>query len=433
VAVVLAAGRSERLGKVTGGGSKALVRLGGLRLTERAVHNLLASGLERILVVVGADAGPVGAVVGRLAPGRVRAVYADGWRDGNGASLAAVEAAVAEEELFALLTADHVFSQGALDALLRAGEPAALVDQQPTGDAWVDGTRVRIEGGMTQAFGRHLEDPAIHCGASLLPREIFHYLRQAAAEGDHSLAGAVTRLAQVRPLRAVPIGNGAWWQDIDTPDDLRIAGRRLRRSLTRESDGPVSRLVNRPLSTRLSMALSPLGLAPDLVSMVAFLVGLAAAGLLAAGQGLLGGVLVQLTSMLDGVGGELAHLRLRASPRGALLDGILDRIGDAALIAGLAIWALYASSLGPEAILVLAVAATGGALLSTAARDRATALGVPPAQERRIGWLLGGRDGRLLLIAVAAVVSSPVAALLAVSATSLLTLVVRVAYLRRRA
>ncbi len=431
LAVVLAAGRSERLGKITGGGSKALARLGGLPLTERVVRGLLASGLERILVVVGYDAGPVGAVVGRLAPGRVRAVYADRWRDGNGASLAAVEAAVTGEELFALLTTDHVFSQGALEALLRAGEPAVLVDQCPERQAWVEGTRVHVEDGRTLAFGKHLADPAIDCGAFLLPTEIFHCRRQAAAEGDHSLAGAVTRLAQVRPLRAVPIGDGAWWQDIDTPEDLRTARDRLRRSLTKDSDGPVSRLLNRPVSTRLSMALSPLGLPPDLVSVAAFLIGLLAAGLLAMGQGVLGGVLAQLTSVLDGVDGELARLQLRASPRGALLDGVLDRIGDAALIAGLGIWALHASSLGPEAILVLAVAATGGALLSMATKDRASALGLQPAPERRIGWLLGGRDGRLLLIAVAALASSPVAALLAISVTSLLALLVRVAYLRR--
>jgi CTP:molybdopterin cytidylyltransferase MocA len=86
VGVVLAAGRSERLESVTGGGSKALLRLGGLSLVERAVRTLLAYGLERVLVVVGHDAGPVAAVVGRLGRGRVRAVYADRWRDGNGAS-----------------------------------------------------------------------------------------------------------------------------------------------------------------------------------------------------------------------------------------------------------------------------------------------------------------------------------------------------------
>ena len=121
VGVVLAAGRSERLESVTGGGSKALLRLGGLSLVERAVRSLLAAGLERVLVVVGHDAGPVATVVGRLGRGRIRAVYADRWADGNGASLAAVHGGVQGQALFLLVTADHIFAEGALARLLVAG------------------------------------------------------------------------------------------------------------------------------------------------------------------------------------------------------------------------------------------------------------------------------------------------------------------------
>jgi hypothetical protein len=69
--------------------------------------------------------------------------------------------------------------------------------------------------------------------------------------------------------------------------------------------------------------------------------------------------------------------------------------------------------------------------LSMASKDRAAALGLPPAPERALGWLLGGRDGRLLLVTVGAVLGEPVAALVAVSATSALSLGLRVAFLRR--
>src|SRR5215218_10747003 len=153
VGVVLAAGRSQRLDPLTRGGSKALLRLGGLSLAERAVRTLLAYGLERVLVVVGHDAGPVAAVVGRLGRGRVRAVYADRWRDGNGASLAAVEDAVAGEALFVLVTADHVFAEGALDRLLGAGAPAVLIDAAPDRAAWLEGTRVQVVDEAVVAFG----------------------------------------------------------------------------------------------------------------------------------------------------------------------------------------------------------------------------------------------------------------------------------------
>src|SRR5439155_26146257 len=77
VGVVLSAGRSERLADVTGGGSKALIRVGGLALVGRAVRTLLGAGLRPVVVVVGYQAGPVAAVVDRLAPGRARAGVAE--------------------------------------------------------------------------------------------------------------------------------------------------------------------------------------------------------------------------------------------------------------------------------------------------------------------------------------------------------------------
>jgi choline kinase len=237
VGVVLAAGRSERLESVTGGGSKALLWLGGLSLVERAVRSLLAAGLERVLVVVGHDAGPVATVVGRFGRGQIRAVYADRWADGNGASLATVQGEVQGHPLFVLVTADHVFGKGGLERLLAAGEPAVLVDPAPARPAWAEGTRVRVVEGAVVAFGKHLDEPAIDCGAFLLPAEVFDRQRQAATEGDHTLAGAVTRLAQTRPLLAVALPAGCWWQDVDTPQDARAARVALRRSLGKDTDG----------------------------------------------------------------------------------------------------------------------------------------------------------------------------------------------------
>ena len=69
---------------------------------------------------------PVATIVSGLDPGRVHLVVAEGWEAGNGASLAAAGPFVGKQELFVLVTADHVFGEGALDALLAVGGPAAL-------------------------------------------------------------------------------------------------------------------------------------------------------------------------------------------------------------------------------------------------------------------------------------------------------------------
>lgn len=431
--IVLAAGRSERLRPLTGGGSKALLRVGGVPLVERAVRGLLRAGVEEVVVVVGYRAGPVAAVVKRIAPGRVRAVYAREWEQGNGASLAAAERVVTHtDDLFVLVTMDHLFGDGALEQLIRTGAPAVLVDRSPQEDVWAEGTRVRIRRGAAYAFSKELEEQCVDCGAFVLPRDVFACQREAAAEGEYSLANALTRLARKRPLRAVSLSLQAWWQDVDTPHDLGIAKRRLRRSLAKTSDGPVSRYLNRPLSTRVSMLIAPLGIPVDLLSLASAALGFLGAWLLAGGSPIAGALAVHGSSVLDGVDGEVARLRLRASPRGALLDGVLDRLVDAAVIVGLGIWALRDGGSATTVILLVG-AATAGTILSMASKDRIAALGLFPGPERALAWLLGGRDGRLLLVAVFSAVGLPVVALSAITVASGTTLLLRVASVLRRA
>lgn len=417
VAVVLAAGRSERLARMTGGDSKALLRLGGLTLLERKILHLLDAGLERVVVVVGHDAGRVGTFASAIAPGRVEVVKADRWEAGNGASLGAAENTVRDERLFLLMTADHVFGGDAVERLLDVGGPAALVDPEARPEVVDEGTRVPVANGLALAFGKELDSRCVDCGVFLVPPGIFDCQRMAAAEGDHSLAGALTRLARQMPVVAFPLPSNCWWVDVDTPEDLRGARRRLRQSLTKPGDGPVSRWLNRPLSTRLSAALANFRVAPDLVTLLVFLTSLAAAVALATANGLLGGILVQLSSVLDGVDGELARLQLRPSFRGAILDAVLDRVADAAILVGVGLWALDAHY-PASVVLLLTGGAVSGAFLSMALKDRAAALRLVPYPERLLGFLLAGRDGRLLLVAVLAVVGQPLLALLAVMVTS---------------
>ena len=55
-------------------------------------------------------------------------------------------------------------------------------------------------------------------------------------------------------------------------------------------------------------------------------------------QGLLAGLLIQANTVLDGVDGETARLHFRSSPRGGVLDAVVDRIVDGSLVAGVGLW-----------------------------------------------------------------------------------------------
>jgi 1L-myo-inositol 1-phosphate cytidylyltransferase / CDP-L-myo-inositol myo-inositolphosphotransferase len=429
-AVVLAAGYSERLAPLTSGGSKLLLRLGGVTIIERTVRAVRRQGVERVVVVLGHDEAKMAEAARAAAPDRVEIVRAQGWESGNGSSLAAAEPAVSGEPLFLLLVGDHLYGDTALDPLVTVGCPAALLDPHPVPDVLGEATRVVVEDGTAVRFGKEVDSGWADCGAFLVPPAIFECQRQAATEGDHRLAAAISRLAEICPLRAVPLPEDAWWQDVDTPADVRRASVRLRRSLLKANDGPVSRHLNRPLSTRITMLVARTRLSPDVVTWLAFALGVVAAGLLALGQGLAGALVTHAASVLDGVDGELARLQMRASPRGALLDGFLDRLADVAIVAGLGLWGLTLG-LNPSITIGLAVAASAGSVLSMATKDRIAALKLPRAPERGLGFLLGGRDGRLLLVTVLALLGQPVLALAAVAMASLVTAVLRVALVQR--
>lgn len=110
-------------------------------------------------------------------------------------------------------------------------------------------------------------------------------------------------------------------------DALRRAERALLASLIKTSDGPVSRHVNRPLSTAISRRLVPLGVSADQMTLLSALVAVAAAACAAGSTYALhaaGALLFQLHSILDGCDGEIARLTRRSTPRGALLDSLVD-------------------------------------------------------------------------------------------------------------
>jgi choline kinase/phosphatidylglycerophosphate synthase len=429
--VVLAAGRAKRLGEVTGGHSKLLLRVGGLTLIERAVRMLLTSGLERVVVVVGFEGEAVAAAAARVDPDRVHIVPAERWPEGNGQSLAAAEPSLSGERRFVVLCGDIVFSSGALSDLVSSNEPAVLIDPSPGADAWAAGTRVRVQGGRATAFSTDLPDPAIDCGAFVFEPDIFEFQREAAAGDDHTLTGAFGRLAAARSMKAVPLPEGALWRDIDTAKDLRDSRGMLRRFLIKASDAPIFRYLYRPVSTRVTMALAPLRIPPDVITYLACLLGLTAACALAWEQGLLAGLLIQANTVLDGVDGETARLHFRSSPRGGVLDAVVDRIVDGSLVAGVGVWLWHPfhPSLEFKAA-ILSTSAYGWGFIAYLFQARMSRFEVSGA-ERPLVLLLGGRDSRLLILSIGSMIYQPGAAV-AVGWALYLSSVFRRLFLRRR-
>ena len=88
--------------------------------------------------------------------------------------------------------------------------------------------------------------------------------------------------------------------------------------------------------------LMALGLTPNTVTLLGFAVSVVAAYLVGSGWLLAGGVVFLLGGGLDLMDGALARLTGTESRFGALLDSVFDRLGEAALFVGLAVYGLRA-------------------------------------------------------------------------------------------
>jgi phosphatidylglycerophosphate synthase len=194
-------------------------------------------------------------------------------------------------------------------------------------------------------------------------------------------------------------------------------------------DGPVSRYLNRRLSVPIARALAPTPLTPNHVSVIALLMAFGSLALLAAGRNIEGGLLIQATSIVDGVDGDLARVKGMVSRFGGALDSVLDRYADAAIGGGVAVWA-YTREDWPQPLLVGFIAVVGFLLVSYS-RARLEREGGREAASELLGF--ASRDVRMLMLAIGAVVGQAYWTLIVVAALSYATVAWRLWAFRRHA
>ncbi len=190
-------------------------------------------------------------------------------------------------------------------------------------------------------------------------------------------------------------------------------------SLTKPIDGPVAKYVNRRLSTAITMFILERGIpvTPNQVSLISFLISVASALGFTLGVPALGGILAQVSSVVDGVDGELARARKMESRTGAFIDSMLDRYADVLIVASASVLSLgrFPEPWG----LVIAVLAISGTLMVSYLHARSQYdLGVHPAV---VGPLpsIASRDVRIFLVMVGGVLEHAVSGALAYSLVAL--------------
>ncbi len=438
-ALILAAGLGSRLRPLTKT-PKPLTRVLGLTLAERVVCTLLDAGVRRFVVTLGHEAETVRAHfsdIGRRRGVTIDFIDAEGWERGNGASALAAKGGTGETPFF-LVMIDHLFDPRIARALAddppTPGEMCLAVDRDKHGIFDLDDvTRVKIDDGRIREIEKTLDGwDAGDTGVMLCTSGLYEGLERAAARDKHGLSDGLRELAGEGRARTVDV-TGLPWLDVDTPDALREAERRLLRDHGRKTrDGPVARHLNRPISRWLSRYLVRTSVTPNQISLASWLLSCIAAGLMASGGYpalAAGGALAHLASIIDGCDGEIARLKHSQSEFGGWFDAVLDRYADAVLLFGL-MWHEFAVT-GTSLSVLLGFAAIVGSFLNSYTADKYD--GLMAQRLQGASYFRLGRDVRVFVIFLGAVVNQPLLTLGVVALVMNVEVVRRIVICRRAA
>ena len=344
--LILAAGRGSRLPHKK---PKPLIEILGVPLIERVIRTAVDSGVDEFYIVLGNKADIISSYLSRLSENlkiKIKIIFNENWSSfDNGFSV--LKAKKYLKEPFLLLMADHIVDKEILEKILKSqpekDEILLAVDirkENPHVDI-EEATKVIVENNFVKDIGKSLINyNGFDTGVFYCSPIIFEAVEEALKENKSKLSDAIKILAKKNKVKAVEIDEG-FWIDIDNEKCIKkVENYLLKRLNSKINDGIISKKLNRPISIKISKFLLKFNVTPNQISIISFLISCLAAYLFSFKSyfGLFfGGILAQLSSIIDGCDGEVARLKYKSTKFGAWLDAILDRYSDAFLIWGL-IW-----------------------------------------------------------------------------------------------
>ena len=176
----------------------------------------------------------------------------------------------------------------------------------------------------------------------------------------------------------------------------------LLRSLIKDTEGFMSRHLERRVSLALTRRLVGTPITPNVMTLVSLSIGLLGAPFFLSTVPLyqvIGSLLFLTHSILDGCDGELARLKFQESPMGARLDFWGDNLVHVAVFGCMAAgWTTAAASSWPLLLGALAITGTAASAYLVAHRDGGAAAAGPPG---RLADAVANRDFIYLVLVLA--------------------------------
>jgi len=345
-AVILAAGKGERISNTDGFVAKPLVKIFDVSLIERLIKNLISNlNIKKIYIVTGFNHEEINNHLDKLKNKlsiNIEIVFAKNWEKGNGASFLAILDKINNQQFY-LLMADHLFNDEFYKTISKCkiNNTSYLIISRILSflNNFDDATKVKVVDDKITEIGKNIKDNnGFDTGFFILNSDQFNNVNKLSVREKLSLSEVIQELVQQKKLYFIEVPEDSWF-DIDTSQDLlKAKNYLLNNSSSKINDGSISKYINRPISQWTTSKIIDYPLTPNQISIAAFFISVFS-GLIISIEGyfflLLGALLAQLSSILDGCDGEIARLKLLESKFGAWFDRVLDRYSDLFILMGL--------------------------------------------------------------------------------------------------
>ncbi len=345
-AVILAAGKGERISNTDEFVAKPLIKIFDASLIERSIKNLINNlNVKKIYIVTGFNHEEINDHLVKLKNKlslNVEVVFAKNWEKGNGASFLAILDKMNHQQFY-LLMADHLFNNEFYNAIskYKMNNKSYLIISRTLSSLndFNDATKVNVVDDKINDIGKSINDNnAFDTGFFILNSDEFNNVNKLSVREKLSLSEVIQELVQQKKLYFIEVPEDSWF-DIDTSQDLTKAKNYLlNNSSSKINDGSISKYINRPISQWMTSKIIDYPLTPNQISIAVFFISVFS-GLIISIEGyfflLLGALLAQLSSILDGCDGEIARLKLLESKFGGWFDRVLDRYSDLFILMGL--------------------------------------------------------------------------------------------------
>jgi len=156
-ALIIAAGKGNRLGSLTKDKPKPLIQLLGLSLVERVILTAKEVGIDEFIIVIGYRGKRIKEKLGNGNRYGVKIVYIENteWERGNGVSV--LKAKESLKENFILLMSDHILDPRILKKLINYDLKSSVILAVDKREPLPGDTRVLEKNGKIVKIGKDIE------------------------------------------------------------------------------------------------------------------------------------------------------------------------------------------------------------------------------------------------------------------------------------